>query len=56
MNKMSNHELTARINRFMDRKLSNSAELSDLSVIKSRRGYRQQLEVSAMPYIALAVK
>jgi hypothetical protein len=56
MKKMSSHELTARINRFMDRKLPKATDLSDLSGHKPRRGHRQYIEVSDTPYIALAVK
>lgn len=56
MKKMSTNELTARINRFMDRKLSKMGMLDDRSDRKIKRSHRQYVEVSDMPYIALAVK
>lgn len=56
MKKMSSQELTARINRFMDRKLPKAADLSDLAGHEPRRGHRQYIEVADSPYIALAVK
>jgi hypothetical protein len=39
MKKMSSHELTARINRFMDRKLPKATDLSDLSGHKPPDNY-----------------
>lgn len=56
MKKMSTHELTARINRFMDRKLSRMVDVSELSDRKVRRSHNQHIEVSAAPFIPLAIK
>lgn len=54
---MSSAELTARINRFMDRKLAKTLELGDLSGRnKVRRSPRRHIEVSHSPYIALTIK
>lgn len=53
---MSNTELTARINRFMDRKLAKTLDLSSLSDRKVHRSPRRHLEVSDSLYIALAIK
>jgi len=55
---MSSQELTARINKFIDRKLPVLTDVSDLSDHKARRTHRQHAEVSTTPtgYIALAIK
>lgn len=56
MKKMSTSELTARINRFMDRKMSRLGDESDLTDRKARRSHHQHSIVSTTPYIALAIK
>jgi hypothetical protein len=53
---MSSTELTARINRFMDRKVAKTLDISSMSDRKVRRSPRRQIEVSDSPYIALAIK
>lgn len=52
----SNSRLTARINRFMDRKISLKIDASDLDERESRRTRRQLSEVSVGAYIPLAIK
>lgn len=56
MNKMNKSELTARINRFMDRKVSKMINVSDLSANRVRHSPRHLIDVSDSPYIMLAVK
>lgn len=56
MKKMSTSELTARINRFMDRKVSRMVDISELADRKVRHSHRQYIEVSGTPFIALAIK
>lgn len=56
MTKMSTSDLTARINRFLDRKMPVSADVSELSEHKVRRSPRMLMDVSAAPYIQLAIK
>jgi len=56
MTKMSTSDLTARINRFLDRKMPLVADVSDLSDHKVRRSPRRLIDVSGAPYIQLAVK
>jgi hypothetical protein len=56
MKNMSNNQLTARINRFMDRKLPKMVDISDFGDRKVRHSQRQQVEVSDTPYISLAIK
>ncbi len=55
-NEMSS-ELTARINKFLDRKLPTMSGIGYLSDRKSRLIHGQHAEVSSTPgYIALAIK
>lgn len=56
MKKMSTSELTARINRFMDRKMSRLGDTSDMTDRNARRNHHQSSVVSTTPYIALAIK
>jgi hypothetical protein len=56
MKQMSTSDLSARINRFKDRKKSLFMDLSELSDRKVKRSHRQQVEVSNTPFIALAIK
>ena len=56
MKQMSTSDLAARINRFKDRKKSLFMDLSEVSDRKVRRSSREQAEVSATPFIALAIK
>ncbi|MGB3945266.1 MAG: hypothetical protein WBK76_00295 [Candidatus Saccharimonadales bacterium] len=56
MTKMSTSDLTARINRFLDRKMSVSGTVSGLSENKVRRSPRTLMDVSTAPYIQLAIK
>lgn len=52
-----NAELTARINKFLDRKLPTMSSIRDLSDRKVRLAHGQHAEVSTTPgYIALAIK
>lgn len=56
MKKMSTSELTARINRFMDRKMAKMIDTTEVTDRKVRRSHRQYTEVSGTPFIALAIK
>jgi hypothetical protein len=57
MKNMTNNELSARINRFIDRKLPKMSDLSDLADHKAfGNGHRRQVEVSDTQFIALAIK
>ncbi|MES2875998.1 MAG: hypothetical protein V4678_00850 [Patescibacteria group bacterium] len=56
MNKMSTSDLTARINRFKDRKKSMFIDIMEFSDRKTKRSHRQHIEVSGTPFIALAIK
>lgn len=58
MKKMSNVELKARINRFMDKKMSKIADYSHFSgaTSKARRSPRVGSDVSDSPYIMLAIR
>lgn len=56
MNKMSTSELTARINRFLDRKMPTTIDLAELNSTRARRSQRRNVEVSTTPYITLAVR
>ncbi len=50
-------ELTVRINKFLDRKLSTMSGIRSLSDRKIRTTHGQHTEVSTAPgYIALAIK
>jgi hypothetical protein len=53
---MSNTELTARINRFRDRKASKVLSLDDLDARRAEPSHRELTEVSHTPFIALAIK
>lgn len=56
MKKLSTYQLTARINRFMDRKRAEMIDVPELSDRKARRSHYQHNDVSAAPYIALAIR
>ncbi|MBC7512212.1 hypothetical protein H7142_00950 [Candidatus Saccharibacteria bacterium] len=56
MKKMSTSELTARINRFMDRKMSTMVDVTEVMDQKVRRTHRQHIEVPGTPFIVLAIK
>ncbi len=56
MKQMSTSDLSARINRFKDRKKALFMDLSELSDRKVKRSHRQHVEVSNTPFIALAIK
>lgn len=55
MKQMSTQQLNARINRFMDRKRAEMIDVVELSDRKVRRSHHQHIEVSAAPFIALAI-
>lgn len=56
MKQPSTNDLTARINRFKDRKKALFMDMAELSDRKVRRSPRKSLEVSSTPFIALAIK
>lgn len=56
MNKMNTHELSARINRFIDRKMAETGDLATFSDMRSQRSHKRTISVSNSPYIQLAIK
>lgn len=53
---MSSKELTARINRFMDRKVALRASITELEKDTSSQSHRKLMDVTSTPYIQLAIK
>ncbi len=53
---MDSSDVTARINRFLDRKAGKTISMDDLSDYKSRRSHRNEAVAAGAPFIALAIK